>query len=85
MTTKTPLQIALQNVQVDPVFERFLGCIVLGRITEDVAQALDDVALHEVPLPLQHIVQIWQGRYRAPQAQADVIALLQDTLRDMLP
>jgi hypothetical protein len=85
MTTKTPLQIALQNVQVDPVFERFLGCIVLGRMTEGVAQALDDVALHEVPRPLQHIVHIWQGRNRAPEAHADVIALLQDTLRDMLP
>jgi hypothetical protein len=54
-------------------------------MAEDVAKALDDVALHEVPLPLQHSVQIWQGRNRAPQAQADVIALLQDTLRDMLP
>ena len=85
MTTQTSLQIALQNVQVDPVLERFLGCIVLGRVVDDVAKAMDEVELREVPAPLRHIVQIWQGRNRAPKAQADVMELLQDTIKDMMP
>lgn len=85
MVTQTPLQIALHNVQVDPIFERFLGCIALGRIADDVAKAVDDVILHEIPAPLQHLVQIWQGRNRAPEAQTDVMELLQDSLKDMLP
>ena len=71
-------------MQVDPVLERFLGCIVLGRVVEDVAKAIDNVELQEVPLPLQHLVQIWKGRNRAPEAQADVMELLQDTLKDMI-
>ncbi len=85
MVTQTPLQIALQNMQVDPIFERFLGCIFLGRMVDDVAKAMDDVELREVPAPLRHLVQIWQGRNRAPKAQADVMELLQDTLKDMMP
>jgi hypothetical protein len=84
MVTHTSLQIALQNVQVDPVLERFLGCIVLGRVVENVAKAIDNVELQQVPLPLQHLVQIWKGRNRAPEAQADVMELLQDTLKDMI-
>lgn len=85
MVTQTSLQTALQNVQVDPVLERFLGCIVLGRVVDDVARAIDNIELQEVPVPLQHLVQIWQGRNRAPEAQADVLQLLQDTLKEMMP
>lgn len=85
MATHTSLQIALQNVQVDPILERFLGCIVLGRVVDDVAKAIDDLELREVPAPLKHLVQIWQGRNRAPKAQADVMQLLQDTLKEGMP
>jgi hypothetical protein len=85
MVSRTSLQIALQNVQVDPVLERFLGCIVLGRVADEIARAIDNVELQEVPLPLQHLVQIWKGRNRAPEAQADVIELLQNTLKEMMP
>ena len=85
MVTQTPLQIALQNVQIDPILERFLGCIVLGRMVDDVARAIDEVELREVPTPLKHLVQLWQGRNRAPKAQADVMELLRDTLKDMMP
>ena len=85
MGTQTSLQIAMQNLQVEPIFERFLGCIVLGRMMDDVAEAIDNFELREVPAPLRHLVQIWQGRNRAPEAQADVMELLQDTLKDMMP
>jgi len=85
MVAQKPLQIALQNMQVDPIFERFIGCIVLGRVVEDVADVVDNADLREVPVPLKHLVQIWQGRNRAPKAQADVMELLQDTLKDMMP
>ena len=85
MITQTPMQTALQNMQVDPIFERFIGCIVLGRITEDVAAAIDNADLGEIPAPLKHLVQVWQGRNRAPEAQADVMELLQDTIKDILP
>lgn len=85
MVTRTSLQSALQNMQVDPVFERFLGCIVLGRVVDDVAKAIDDIELREVPVPLQHLVQIWRGRNHAPEAQADVMELLRDTLKEMMP
>ena len=85
MGTQTSLQIAMQNLQVEPIFERFLGCIVLGRMMEDVAEAIDNFELREVPAPLRHLVQIWQGRNRAPEAQADVMELLQATLKDMMP
>ena len=85
MVTHTSLQIALQNVQVDPVLERFLGCIVLGHVVDDVARAMDEIDLREVTAPLKHLVQIWQGRNRAPKAQADVMDLLQDTLKEMMP
>ena len=85
MITQTSLQTALQNMQVDPIFERFIGCIVLGRMTEDVAKAIDNADLREAPAPLKHLVQIWQGRNRAPEAQSDVMELLQDTIKDMLP
>jgi hypothetical protein len=85
MVTQTSLQTALQNVQVDPILERFLGCIVLGRVSDEVARAIDNIELKEVPVPLQHLVQIWQGRNRAPEVQADVLQLLQDTLKEMMP
>lgn len=85
MVTQTSLQIALQKMRVDPIFERFLGCIVLGRMMDDVAEAIDNFELREVPAPLRHLVQIWQGRNRAPEAQADVMELLQDDLKDMMP
>lgn len=85
MITQTSLQIALQSMQVDPIFERFLGCIALGRMADDVAIAIDDMELREVPPPLRHLVQIWQGRNRASKAQADVMQLLQNTLKDMMP
>lgn len=85
MASQTSLQTALQNLQVDPIFERFLGCIVLGRMVDDVAKAIDNVELRNVPTPLKHLVQIWQGRNRAPKAQADVMELLQDTLKEMMP
>jgi len=85
MVTQTSLQTALQNVQVDPILERFLGCIVLGRVSDEVARAIDNIELQEMPVPLQHLVRIWQGRNRAPEAQADVLQLLQDTLKEMLP
>lgn len=85
MVTQTSLESALQNMQVDPLFERFLGCIVLGRVVDDVAKAMDDIELREVPIPLQHLIQIWQGRNRAPEAQADVMELLRDTLKEMMP
>ena len=85
MGTQSSLQIAMENLQVDPILERFLGCIVLGRMMDDVAKAIDNVELREVPKPLKHLVQIWQGRNRAPKAQADVMQLLQDTLKDMMP
>ncbi len=85
MTDQTPLPKALQNVPVDPIFERFLGCIVLGRMANDVVEAIDQVELSEVPSPLAHFVQIWQGRNRAPEAQADVMELLQDTLKEVMP
>jgi hypothetical protein len=85
MVTQTSLESALQNMQVDPVFERFLGCIALGRVADDVAKAMDDIELREVPTPLQHLIQIWQGRNRAPEAQADVMELLRDTLKEMMP
>jgi len=85
MVAQKPLQIALQNMQVDPIFERFIGCIVLGRVVEDVADVVDNADLREVPVPLKHLVQIWQGRNRARKAQADVMELLQDTLKDMMP
>ena len=85
MGTQTSLQIAMQNLQVEPIFERFLGCIVLGRMMDDVAEAIDNFELREVPAPLRHLVQIWQGRNRAPEAQADVLELLQDALKDMMP
>ena len=85
MVTQTSLQIALQNLQVDPIFERFLGCIALGRMADDVAIAIDDIELRKVPAPLRHLVQIWQGRNRAPKAQADVMELLQNTLKEMMP
>jgi hypothetical protein len=85
MGTQTSLQIAMQNLQVEPIFERFLGCIVLGRMMDDVAEAIDNFELREVPAPLRHLVQIWQGRNRAPEAQALVMELLQDTLKDMMP
>ncbi len=85
MTDQTPLQKALQNVPVGPIFERFLGCIVLGRIVNDVAEAIDQMELSEVPSPLANLVQIWQGRNRAPEAQTDVMELLQHTLKEMMP
>lgn len=85
MVTQTPLHMALQNVHIDPILERFLGCIALGRMVDDVAKAIDEVELREVPTPLKHLVQIWQGRNRAPKAQGDVMELLRDTLKDMLP
>jgi hypothetical protein len=85
MVTQTSLQTALQNVQVDPILERFLGCIVLGRVSDEVARAIDNIELKEVPVPLQHLVQIWQGRNRAPEAESDVFQLLQDTLKEMMP
>jgi hypothetical protein len=85
MVTQTSLQIALQNLQVDPIFERFLGCIALGRMADDVAIAIDDIELRKVPAPLRQLVQIWQGRNRAPKAQADVMELLQNTLKDIMP
>jgi len=85
MTSQTSLQTGLQNLQVDPIFERFLGCIVLGRMMDDVAEAIDHFELSEVPNPLKHVVQIWQGRNRASKAQADVMELLQDTIKDMMP
>ena len=46
---------------------------------------VDKTDLREVPSPVKHLVQVWQGRNRAPEAQVDVMALLQDTLKDMLP
>ena len=85
MVTQTPLHMSLQNVQIDPILERFLGCIALGRMVDDVAKAIDEVELREVPTPLKHLVQIWQGRNRAPKAEGDVMELLRDTLKDMLP
>ncbi len=85
MTDQTPLQKALQNIPVEPIFERFLGCIVLGRIANDVAEAIDQMELSAVPSPLANLVQIWQGRNRAPEAQADVMELLQHTLKEMMP
>ena len=85
MVTQISLESALQNMQVDPVFERFLGCIVLGRVVDDVAKAMDDIELRDVPAPLQYLIQIWQGRNRAPEAQADVMELLRDTLKEMMP
>ena len=78
-------QTSLQNLQVDPIFERFLGGIVLGRLADEVAGAMDVIELQEVPVPLKHLVQMWQGRNRAPEAQEDVMHLLQDTLKEMLP
>ena len=85
MVTQISVESALQNMQVDPVFERFLGCIVLGRVVDDVAKVMDKVELPAVPAPLRHLVQIWQGRNRAPESQADVMELLQDTLKEMMP
>ena len=85
MVTQTSLQIALQNLQVDPILERFLGGVVLGRVTDEVARAMDNIALQEVPLPIRHLVQIWQGRNHAPEAQEEVMHLLQDTLKEMMP
>lgn len=85
MVTHTSLRTTSENTQGNPVLERFLGCIVLGRVVEDVAKAVDAVDLREVPTPLQHLVQIWQGRNRAPKAQADVLQLLHDTLKEMMP
>lgn len=85
MVTQTSLQTALQNMQVDPLFERFLGGIVLGHLADDVARALESIELKEVPVPLRHLIQMWQGRNRAPEAQAEVIQFLQDSLKDMLP
>ena len=85
MTTQTSLQTALQNVQVDPILERFLGCILLGHASDEVARAIDNIEQKEVPVPLKHLVQIWQGRNRASEAQADVLQLLQDTLKEMMP
>ena len=38
--TQTSLQAALQNMQVDPSFERFPG-----RMADDVAKAMDDLRL----------------------------------------
>ncbi len=85
MTDQTPLQKALQNIPVEPIFERVLGCIVLGRIANDVAEAIDRMELSEVPSPLANLVQIWQGRNRAPEAEPDVMELMQDTLKEMMP
>jgi len=85
MVTQTSLQTALQNMQVDPIFERFLGGIALGRLTDEVAGVMDAIKLKDVPVPLRHLVQIWQGRNRAPEAQEHVMHLLQDTLKEMLP
>ena len=85
MVTQASLQTALQNVQVDPVLERFLGCIVLGRVADEVATAVDNIELQQVPVPLQHLVQVWKGRNRAPEARTDVMQLLQDTLKEMMP
>ena len=45
MGTQTSLKTALQNVQVDPVLERFIGCIALGRVPDDVAKAMDEMQL----------------------------------------
>ncbi len=85
MTDQTPLQKALQNIPVEPVFERFLGCIILGRVPEDVAGVIDTVNVSDVPRPLQYIVQVWQGRNRAAKSQDIVMEFMQDTLKDMLP
>ena len=85
MVTQASLQTALRNVQVEPGLERFLGGIVLGRVADDVARAVDHVKPQDVPVPLQHLVQVWQGRNRAPEAQADVMELLQNILKEMLP
>jgi hypothetical protein len=57
----------------------------LGRVADDVAEVMDKVELRKVPAPLRHLAQIWQGRNRAPKAQADVMELLQDALKDMMP
>ena len=81
MVSQTSLQTTLQDLQADPIFERFL----LGRVADDVAKAIDNGELREVPNPSKHLVQIWQGRNRAPKAQADVLELLQDTLKDRMP
>jgi len=78
-------QTSLQNMQVDPTLERFLGGIVLGRLADEVAGTMDTFELKEVPVPLRHLIQMWQGRNRAPEAQEDVMHLLQDTLKEMLP
>lgn len=72
-------------MQVDPILERFLGGIVLGRLADEVAGAMDVIEPKEVTVPLQHLVQMWQGRNRAPEAGQDVMHLLQDTLKEILP
>lgn len=85
MVTQTSVKTALLNMQVDPILERFLGCIVLGHVPNEVAEAIDNINLRDVPTPLQYIVQVWQGRNRAPKSQDIVMEFMQDTLKDMLP
>ena len=85
MVTQTPWQKALQNLQVDPMLERFLGCIAIRRVPNDVADAIDSLKLNDVPVPLQYIVQLWQGRNRAPKSQDIVMEFMGDTLKEMMP
>ena len=85
MANQTPLQRTLRNVQVDPIFERFLGCIVLGRMANDVVEAIDEFELSEVPSPLAHLVQIWRDCNGAPKDQEGVMEPLQDMLKEMMP
>lgn len=69
---------------VAPALQRFLGCIVLGSMPQEVAEAADNLEQHEVPESIMFLMKIWWGRNRAEKALPDVIELLQDTIKDML-
>ena len=72
------------QIEVSPMIQRFLGCVILGSIPPEVAEAVDSIEEQEVPTAILFLMKIWWGRHPAEQALPDVIELLQDTIKDML-
>ena len=72
------------QIEVSPMIQRFLGCVILGSIPPEVAEAVDSIEEQEVPTGILFLMKIWWGRNRAEQALPDVIELLQGTIKDML-
>jgi len=78
------LTLVESQVTVAPIVQRFLGCILLGNIPPEVAEAVDNLEENQIPESTLFLFKIWWGRNRAEEALPDVIELLQDTVKEML-